>query len=376
MPVRDVQAAVDLAAELTRTPGTQAALPDLLLPKKPLSFDDPGYPGQWYMELLEMEALWAVSEGDPDIRVAVIDSGVDIDHPDLDGGWVEPRDTYDDDDDPRPPSNDDSHGTAVAGIIGARAHNGTGIVGMCPSCTIIPIRMLGDNGGGALSRDVAAFEHAIAADADVINNSWGFIRPTPVPSTLASVIRRAATEGRGGLGTVVVFAAGNDDREILADEMAAMDEVICVSATDRYGLPTAYTNEGLSVDLAAPSATVTLAPGGGTFETFGGTSAAAPVVSGLAGWILSVEPSLTATEVRQLLIDSAVPSPQVTPDDNGHHPIYGYGELSATNVLDTLVPPEDTDTEPGGCGCQSGPPAGILPWALGLLVLAARRRRR
>ena len=100
VPVRDVQAAVDLAAELTRTPGTQAALPDLLLPKKPLSFDDPGYPGQWYMELLEMEALWAVSEGDPDIRVAVIDSGVDIDHPDLDGGWVEPRDTYDDDDDP------------------------------------------------------------------------------------------------------------------------------------------------------------------------------------------------------------------------------------------------------------------------------------
>ena len=71
-----------------------------------------------------------------------------------------------------------------------------------------------------------------------------------------------------------------------------------------------------------------------------------------------------------------MPSPQVTPDDNGHHPIYGYGELSATNVLDTLVPPEDTDTEPGGCGCQSGPPAGILPWALGLLVLAARRRRR
>jgi len=374
VPVADAAAAVELAAELQARPDVRSALPDLVLPRVATSFDDPGYPGQWYLELLQMESLWEVSQGQAEVRIAVIDSGIDTDHPDLSGGWVDPYDAYDDDDDPRPVAGD-NHGTAVSGVIGARANNGIGLVGVCPGCTLIPIRMLGE-GGGTLGRDVAAFEHALAADADVINNSWGYIDAIPVPGPLAQVIRRAATEGRDGLGTVVVFAAGNDDREIGDGELQAMPEVLCVSATDRYGLPTAYTNEGASVDVSAPSATVSLAAGGGTTETFGGTSAAAPVVAGLIGWALSVEPDLTAVEVQELLIDTAVPSPQVTPDEDGHHPIYGYGEVSAVGLLSALRPPQDVEEpEARACGCSSSPTGGGAWLALGLLGLALGRRR-
>jgi serine protease len=254
------------------------------------------------------------------------------------------------------------------------------IVGMCPECTLIPVKLLGESQTGSLSENVRAFEHAIEQDAAVINNSWGFTRSIPVPDVLAEVIRRAHTEPRGGLGAVVVFAAGNDDREIDDDEMQAMPEVLCVSATDSYGRYTNYTNSGASVDVAAPSATVTLAPGGGITTTFGGTSAAAPVVSGLAAWALSVRPDLSADELQALIIDTAVPSPLVSHDDDGHHPVYGHGEIDAVALRDALLGSEDgggADTAAPGeekGGCATVPLAG--PWLLPLAALAVRRRRR
>jgi subtilisin family serine protease len=264
----------------------------------------------------------------------------------------------------------------VAGIVLARANNGAGIVGMCPQCTLVPIKMLGEGMGGGISVDIAAFEHAIAADVAVINNSWGFTEPTPVPDLLADVIHRAATEPRGGLGALVVFAAGNDDRELGNDEMEALPEVLCVSASDSYGRPTNYTNYGDSVALAAPSATVSIAPGGGTTTTFGGTSAAAPVASGLAAWAFSVKPDFAAAELRQLLIDTAVPSPLVVPDENGHDPYYGYGELSALKLWEALFPADEDSgkEEAQACGCHQGAAPGAFSLLVGLIALGRRRR--
>lgn len=363
-------------------PGVASALPDLVLPKRTLAFDDPRYESQWYLERLEMERLYARSLGDPSIRVAVIDSAIEIDHPDLAAGIDDPYDAYSDDDDPSPNPGEfcyqgngicDEHGTAVSGIIGARANNGEGIVGMCPSCTLVPIKMLGE-GLGAMSADIAAFEHAIASDVAVINNSWGFIESIPVPDPLADVVRRAVSEPRGGKGAVVVFAAGNDDREIEDDELEAMPEVLCVGATDIYGNPTAYTNFGATLDVASPSATFSTSVEGGYTETFGGTSAAAPVVAGLAAWILSVRPEMTAAEVHALIVDTAVPSPMVTADESGHHDVFGYGIISPTEVEAALFPESDEDETGRACGCGT---AGAPTWALaGIAVLAGIRRRR
>lgn len=389
VPAGPGEDALDVCRRWAGHPAVESVVPDLVLERQRtgVTLDDPRYPGQWYHETLGTEALWEISFGDPDVRAVILDSGIEMSHPDLAAGIDAPYDAHDDDDDPSPNPGEycydsttaicDEHGTAVTGIVGARANNGEGIVGFCPECTLVPVKLLGES-AGAVSADIAAFEYAIDQDAAVINNSWGYVDSIPVPAPLAAVIHRAATEPRDGKGAVVVFAAGNDDREIDDDELQALDDVICVSATDSYGNPTAYTNEGASVDLAAPSATVTTSHSGGYTETFGGTSAAAPVVSGVAAWVLSVEPDLTAVEVRELLVDTVRPSPLVTFDEQGHHPVYGYGELDLDALVDALYPPsEDTgDPEaPGGCACDSGT-GGLAAWPVALLLLLGLRRRR
>ncbi|MDP2314755.1 MAG: S8 family serine peptidase [Pseudomonadota bacterium] len=388
------------AMTLAATPGLTHVFPDVLLPQAPagadddtggIQFDDPTYGGQWYLQALEMERLYAVSLGSPETRVAVIDSGIDIAHADLASAVLEPYDAWADDEDPSPDPGEycndgsdaicDGHGTAVSGIVAARANNGAGIVGLCPTCTLVPIKLLGerDGSGTALSADIRAFEHAIAMDVSVINNSWGFTTSIPVPEALANVIHRAATEPRGGLGALVVFAAGNDDRVIADGEMQDLEDVLCVSATDTYGYPTNYTNTGAAVDLAAPSATVTIAPGDSITLTFGGTSAAAPVASGLAAWASAQDPSLSAADLMDLLVSTAVPSPYIPDDEDGRNDTYGWGLLSAVDVLEALYPTEDplppTEEDPAACGCASPGTASSPGWlALVPFLLLARRR--
>ena len=353
------------------------AWPDLILPKKRW-FNDPLYEGQWYLSYLEADKLFDISMGSSDLKVAVIDSGIDIAHPDLSEKLYAPFDAADNDQDPSPnPGEDcysgsttdicDVHGTAVSGIVAAEANNNVGMVGLCPDCTLIPIRMIGEN--SPLSSDISAFSHAIEEGAAVINNSWGFIETMPVPTPLKEIIQSAYYEGRGGKGTVVIFAAGNDDREIEEGELCTIEELLCISAIDSYGRPTSYTNYGSSIALAAPSATVSIAPQETTTVNFGGTSAAAPVVSGIASWILSTHPEKTAEEVYALLKETASPSPLVQHDEFGHHPFYGYGVISIQNLLDSLYPVEE---DPKVSACTHVPFASFF---LSPLLLLLYRRK-
>lgn len=369
-------------------PGVEDAFPDVLLARERRDFNDPSYGGQWYLDEIGMGPLLEFSLGSPEVRVGVIDSGIDISHPDLVNKVVDAYDAFADDDDPSPvPGEDcadpdstelcDLHGTAVSGISTAEADNGVGIVGLCPGCSLVPIRLLGE-GRGAMSADIAAFEHALAADAAVVNNSWGYTEYTPAPRALAQAIHDLATQARGGKGALVVFAAGNDDREIMEDEIEALDDVLCVSASDSYGYPTAYTNYGPEIDVSAPSATVTIAPDNQVITNFGGTSAAAPVVTGLAAWALSQDPELTAPELMALLVDTAQPSPYA--GGEGHNDYYGWGVVNATAVYATLYP-EGDDTageggEPGGCACGTGPSPATAALGLAALTLLLPLRRR
>jgi serine protease len=380
------------AQALAARAGIHGVFPDVLLPQAPAGgegvYDDPSRGSQWWVDRLSMDRLWAVSPGDPDVRVAVIDSAIDIGHPDLADAVTAPYDAIDDDEDPSPAAPCgpelacDLHGTAVSGAALARGGNEVGIVGMCPACTLVPIRLLGEDGDTPLSADVRAFEHAIAAGAGVINNSWGFTESIPVPEPLAEVIARASIEGRGGLGALVVFAAGNDDRRIRPIELAALEDVLCVSATDSYGYPTNYTNAGPAVDVAAPSATVSVVPGGGVTTTFGGTSAAAPVVSGLAGWALAQDPTLTAADLRALIEGTAAPSASVPPDADGRNDVYGWGVIDPVGILETLYPPDAEAA--AGCACATSadwgggghPLRNASPAVVALLAVRCVRRRR
>ena len=372
--------------------GAEAAFPDLALGHQ-ARWDDPEYAAQWYLPELGMETLYDRSHGSPDVRLAVVDSAIDIDHPDLAAKVSDPYDAYGDDDDPSPNPGEycndgtdaicDEHGTAVSGIATAIGDNGTGIVGMCPDCTLVPIKLLGEDAGGSLSADIAAYQHARDVDAWVINNSWGYTMHVPAPEMLASLIEEVATLNRGGLGAVVVFAAGNDDRKLKNDEIEALPHVLCVSATDSYGNPTNYTNYGDPVDVAAPSATVSIAPEGGMTETFGGTSAAAPVVAGLAGWVLSIRPDLTGDEVVELIESTAVQSPLVKPDEDGRSEYYGWGIINPPGLLEVLEPSAADDTgdtgdtgeapPPQACACGTGAPA--AGWMAALVALVPWWRR-
>lgn len=374
--------------------GAADAFPDLVL--HPVArWNDEHVGGQWYLDELGMDALYARSHGSADVRLAVVDSAIDIQHPDLAAKVSDPYDAFGEDDDPSPNPGEyctdgssdicDEHGTAVSGISAAIGDNEVGIVGLCPECTLVPIKLLGE-GDGSLSADIGAYQHARDTDAWVINNSWGYTTHVPAPAMLASLIEEVATLNRDGLGAVVVFAAGNDDRRLRDDEIEALPHVLCVSAIDSYQNPTNYTNYGDPVDVAAPSATVSIAPGGGMTTTFGGTSAAAPVVAGLAGWALSIRPDLTGDEIAQLIIDTAVQSPLVVPDESGHADYYGYGVISPVGLWEALEPPtgdtgdtgDPADTggdEPVACGCAS-PGGGVGLGALVPLVLLTVARRR
>ncbi|MSP55678.1 MAG: hypothetical protein EXR69_08775 [Myxococcales bacterium] len=374
--------------------GATDAFPDLIQhPTTRVTFDDPEYGGQWYLDELGMADLYDLSTGTPEVRLAVIDSGIDIAHTDLLAHVVAPYDAYSDDDDPSPDPGEyctdgsdavcDGHGTAVSGISAAIGNNGFGMVGLCPDCSLIPIKMLGEGAGvDSLATSIAAFQHAIDADAWVVNNSWGYTESTPVPRSLANIIEKVATENRGGLGAVVVFAAGNDDRELGDDEVEALETVLCVSATDSYGNATNYTNYGDAIDVAAPSATVSIAPGDMMTTTFGGTSAASPVVAGLAGWILSVAPDMSARTVRDLISSTAVQSPLVIPGEDGKSTYFGHGNISPATILAELFPTDGGDTghdRSKACRCAtsgstSGPTSALLVGGL-LTALTVRRRR-
>lgn len=387
-PFWRITAADPVGAALSYTAQGWRAFPDVILPVAPRGdFDDPSYGGQWYLESIEADLLFERSMGDPSVRVAVIDSGIDIAHTDLKDAVDGAYDALDDDDDPSPNPGEycsglggdeicDTHGTSVSGIVAARANNGAGIVGLCPACTLVPIRMLGEDDGG-LGASIRAFEHAIAEDVAVINNSWGYTEPTTAPAMLAEAVHRAATEPRGGQGALVIFAAGNDDRELGTDEIEALDDVLCVSAIDSYGRWTNYTNYGAPVDLAAYSATVTIAPGDAVTTTFGGTSAAAPVASGVAGWAASVAPDLSAPELAELLIAASVQSPMVTPDEDGHHDYFGYGILDGEALITALYG-EDSGAAPDkrrACACATSRAPSALAWICGALALSRRRSR-
>ena len=203
------------------------AWPDLILPQQAF-FNDPLYEGQWYLDYLETEKLFSVSTGSTNTIVSVIDSGIDITHPDLSDQLHAPYDVVDNDNDPSPNPGDycyggsstsigDEHGTAVSGIISAKADNNIGMVGICSDCTLLPIRMLGGN--NLLSNDVRAFSHAIDEGAWVINIHGALLEAIPVPTPLKEIIQEAYTNGRNGQGSVVIFAGGNDDREIEAGEL-------------------------------------------------------------------------------------------------------------------------------------------------------------
>ncbi len=399
--------ALALAARLATAPRAlvETAAPDLWLPHVhhfTLPPDDPRYGGQWYLDTLGIEGAWARATGDAATTIAIVDDGCDLEHPDLAPHLLPGFDALDGDDVPAhtPGVPGNAHGTACAGLVAAVGDNGEGIVGACPECTLRCVRLLPASGGLVpVSADVAAFDAILRAGVAVASNSWGFASGVPAPGPLVTAIETTLRDGRGGLGTVVVFAAGNDDAPIGADEVQATPGVICVGAINQFDEAAAFSNRGPAVSLVAPTGTLTTDVRGADGDDpsdytarFGGTSSACPLVAGVAALLASARPDAPAAAIRDALLASTRPAPFATPDATGHDPLYGQGILDPTAALARWLPePVDAGPPPAapappataGCACRVAPsrdtddtaPA-ALATALLALGLAARRRVR
>ncbi|MGO4917282.1 S8 family serine peptidase [Pseudogemmobacter sp. W21_MBD1_M6] len=295
---------------------------------------DPLYQFQWHFQRLgDIEAIWADYAGNG-VTVAIYDEGVEATHVDLAENYSTAlhfrsgSTIYSGD-----PNNatTDAHGTAVAGIIASVANNDTGGVGVAWGATITSVKILNTPIAGNASLSLAAMQYT--KTYDVVNNSWGYgasfsstLSITDPQSAVAGTVDAfvaAAATGRGGLGTIFVQAAGNENSNVNGSGVNATQTTIVTAATTSIGYVASYSNHGASVLISAPAAgyTTDLSGQGGFNKTgqadldsladtdytsiFGGTSAATPVVSGVVALMLEAAPELGWRDVQNILAFSA-----------------------------------------------------------------------
>ena len=309
--------------------------------------NDPRLEEQWNLSLIGMPEAWAIEKGDPEVIIAVVDTGFDYTHEDLASQtWVNadeiPDNGIDDDnngyiDDVRgwdfsePPSNDGSgqsqngdndpidesgHGTHVTGIIGAAVDNDVGIAGIAWNCTLMPIRGAGVEGIRD-DRSSAAIVYAVDNGARVINMSWG--------GRERSFVLRDAVDYAYARGVVMVAASGNAS-EGASIFPAGYRKVISVAATEQHKRKFYQSNFGASIDIGAPGNVIVSTHINNRYRPLSGTSMATAHVSGVAALIISKRPSLTHQEVRQILIGTTDPITE-SPE------LVGAGNLNAARAL-------------------------------------------
>ncbi len=290
---------------------------------------DPLYASQWHFGLIgDIETIWDEYTGSG-VNVGVYDSGIDYNHPDLIGNYdssLHVLDALGNPVDPFPNAGG-AHGTACAGLIGASANNGEGGVGVAHGVTLTGVNIFESgvygyvNGGTPL--ELAAFIDVIeqAQQFDVMSNSWGITpgygayQSVLVPGQTADLVAAyelIAEVGRGGLGTVNVQAAGNDNMNANGDGANASRFTITIAATEFDGTASDYSNFGSGILVAAPAAAVTTDISGGAgydagdyTTSFNGTSAATPVTAGVISLMLEANADLGWRDVQNILANSA-----------------------------------------------------------------------
>jgi subtilisin family serine protease len=342
--------------------------------------DDPLYAQQWELHPIEVGPatvvgdyadLWQRYQG-TGVVIGVVDSGIDYAHEDLAANYSAALswDFVDNDADPSPGINED-HGTLVAGIAAGRGNNGVGVTGVAPEATFAALRLIGFTIGSVTTdaMEAAALTHRLDA-IDIYSNSWGGISngqsiSGPGPLTTAA-LSEGAMMGRGGRGSIYVFAGGNGREvgdNVNYDGYANNRHTIAVAAIDDQGVEASYSEPGASLLVSAfssstghPGITTTdrtgtsgynlmpSASGGDYTDNFGGTSAAAPLVSGVVALMLEANPQLTSRDVQHILVHSAAKNDPADSDwvTNGaglhvNHK-YGFGAIdaeAAVNLAET-----------------------------------------
>jgi len=260
--------------KLTKLPFVDFAEPDYIF-KPSWKTSDPKWDKQWGITKIKTPAGWRIETGDRNVTIAIIDTGVDLNHPDLKNKLVPGHDFIDNDNTP----NDDNggHGTHCAGIAAASTNNGIGVAGVCAECSIMPIRVMNDSGGVA-SNVARGILWATDHGAKVISMSLG--------GQNESQTQRDAINYAWNKGVLVVVSAGNNG-QTAPFYPAYQNTCIAVGASTPNDTRTSFSNHGSWVDVAAPGSYIMSTVPGGKYKYMSGTSMAAPFVAGLAGLLWS-----------------------------------------------------------------------------------------
>ena len=284
-------------------------------PAPPLPQADP-----WGIECLNAREAWSLSCG-TGVKVAVLDTGIQFDHPDLAaniGGGYNAINS-------RKPANDgNGHGTHVSGTIGA-INNTIGVVGVAPGVTLYAVKVLNDAGSGFLSDLVEGLDWCRSHGIRVVNMSLG-------ASTDNQSFHQAISTAYLS-GIVLVAAAGNNGGGYgtgtgQVDYPGAYDEVIAVSATDKYDGFAVFSSAGPTVDLAAPGVDITSTMKGSSYATWSGTSMATPHVSATAAIRIALHPTESPDAVKTALQSTAT-GIGLTPSQQGAGLVNAYAAATA-----------------------------------------------
>lgn len=288
--------------------------------------------GSWWsrgvkgVDISALEA-WKITKGSRDIKVAIIDTGVDYNHSDLknnimineaekngrpgvddDGnGLVDDIYGYDFANNDADPMDGHGHGTHCAGVIGAE-HNSIGVAGINAEVKILPVKFLKDSGGGTLEAALKAIDYAVARGVDIMSNSWGGGGKS---QALLEAIERAE---QAGITFVVAAGNSNSDNDVV-DTFPAnyeVDNIISVGALDGKGNRASFSNYGKkSVHVFAPGVDILSTVNGDSYKKMSGTSMACPHVAGIAALLLANEPNLSYSDIKKRLMQTSVLSENI-----------------------------------------------------------------
>ena len=312
---------------LRHQPGILLAEPNYYVYADDTIPSDPGFGSQYGLINIRAPQGWDLSTGATWVTIAVLDSGVDLSHPDLAYKTLPGYDFVNNDDIPQ---DDYGHGTHVAGIAAAASNNGAGITGVSWGANIMPLKVLNSSGGGTYANVAAGIVWATDHGAQVINMSLGGSYPS---SVLEDAVNYAYTRGM-----VQVAAAGNSGSGTVLYP-ARYAPVIAVAATDNFNSHAGFSNYGPEVDLAAPGVSIySLYPGGG-YGYRSGTSMAAPFVSGLAAILIGLPGNYDAGYVEGQMESAALDLGAA-----GWDVYYGAGLIQMDAALQLAIPPTPTPT--------------------------------
>ena len=283
-------------------------------PPKEVTPNDKDFTAQYYLREVNAPKAWGITVGNS-LSVGVLDTGVDVNHPDLNGKVSSGTGTNDID------LNDSiGHGTEVSGIIAANTNNNQGIAGVSWNTKILSLKITDEYGQARVSNVVTALDQAYQKGVKIVHIS---LSTNQFSQTLKNAVKEAQDKG-----ILIISTSGNSGIEELRYP-SAFDGVIGVGAVNETKQREFYSTTGEHVSLVAPGASIYTTSTNSTYEKVTGTSFAAPQVSGAAALIWSIAPNLTNTEVRNILISSA--------DDLGNpgkDKEYGYGLLNIEKAVE------------------------------------------